>query len=598
MAEMKSLNGYEIVDEAARARISLLEETGGRSAYDIAVENGFEGSEEEWLESLPGKDGEDGYSVVGSVARQFTSAQWNTYGTVGHVENWAGTSCDGVAVGDLFFVMGLATDTGEGHMLVYQHTAEKNSYQLNGKCIAHHVIASRGAKGDPGNDYILTEQDKQDIAEYVDVPSGIVWTNLGVVDDVVAEMDGLVEEGFYRLSDGEFTYSLKVETPDDRYVAQEYWGTEEQRHMLYFRMGYYWEDGELEWFDWDSHATWNTMQQFAPKNHNHLTKSNQLDFLLYLTNYTSGQQQITVVAEGKSYISEQYNYTDISAKMIYYVQQYWEIHEPWKVHFRTGSMPNKAGSKLTWDEWVEVDYSNLPGDVSVTQESIEDALGYTPADAESVDKKLDAYIVSGTFGEEDGEYFVTIDDDFDWDDMLAAINANHYVGCILHHVDGSGVSLRLALASTWPEDGYMVFTALDEGVRAYDMYLNSGADAVLVWRQLATMEDVENASGGAELTRESIESALGYTPADADEVAMYTHNHSASAITSGTLGSARLPTVPITKGGTGATTAAAARTSLGITPANIGAALEPIVSTTDITAGSTASDGRPYHVIE
>lgn len=43
------------------------------------------------------------------------------------------------------------------------------------------------------------------------------------------------------------------------------------------------------------------------------------------------------------------------------------------------------------------------------------------------------------------------------------------------------------------------------------------------------------------------------------------HNHSASNITSGTLSSDRLPTVPIAKGGTGATTAAGALTNLGIT---------------------------------
>ena len=43
------------------------------------------------------------------------------------------------------------------------------------------------------------------------------------------------------------------------------------------------------------------------------------------------------------------------------------------------------------------------------------------------------------------------------------------------------------------------------------------------------------------------------------------HNHAASNITSGTLSSDRLPTVPITKGGTGATTAASALTNLGIT---------------------------------
>ena len=32
----------------------------GESAYEIAVRNGFEGSESEWLESLVGKDGKDG----------------------------------------------------------------------------------------------------------------------------------------------------------------------------------------------------------------------------------------------------------------------------------------------------------------------------------------------------------------------------------------------------------------------------------------------------------------------------------------------------------------------------------------------------------
>lgn len=43
------------------------------------------------------------------------------------------------------------------------------------------------------------------------------------------------------------------------------------------------------------------------------------------------------------------------------------------------------------------------------------------------------------------------------------------------------------------------------------------------------------------------------------------HNHAASNITSGTLSSDRLPTVPVAKGGTGATTAAGALTNLGLT---------------------------------
>lgn len=46
----------------------------GKSAYEIAVENGFEGTEQEWLESLKGQDGKDGtdgkdgVSVVGATS--------------------------------------------------------------------------------------------------------------------------------------------------------------------------------------------------------------------------------------------------------------------------------------------------------------------------------------------------------------------------------------------------------------------------------------------------------------------------------------------------------------------------------------------------
>lgn len=56
------------------------------------------------------------------------------------------------------------------------------------------------------------------------------------------------------------------------------------------------------------------------------------------------------------------------------------------------------------------------------------------------------------------------------------------------------------------------------------------------------------------------------------ELAKASHSHAAGDITSGTLATSRLPTVTVAKGGTGATTAAAARTNLGITLANLGAA--------------------------
>lgn len=80
------------------------------------------------------------------------------------------------------------------------------------------------------------------------------------------------------------------------------------------------------------------------------------------------------------------------------------------------------------------------------------------------------------------------------------------------------------------------------------------------------------------------------------------HTHAASAITSGTLSADRLPTVPIAKGGTGATSASAARTALGITPANIGAAASshthPASQVTGLTASrALVSDGSGHPAV-
>ena len=87
------------------------------------------------------------------------------------------------------------------------------------------------------------------------------------------------------------------------------------------------------------------------------------------------------------------------------------------------------------------------------------------------------------------------------------------------------------------------------------------------------------ANGGTGATSASAaRTALGITPANIGAAAS-SHNHSASNITSGTL--------TIARGGTGATTAADARTALGITPANIGAAASSHNhSATNITSGT------------
>ena len=98
-----------------------------------------------------GENGQQGFGIVASVDRpSFTTANWDTYGTVGREENWGGTSNEGVRVGDIFLVVGTATDTGIGHMLVYKYTGVKGGNTLSGVCLAHHIIAYRGAPGPEG----------------------------------------------------------------------------------------------------------------------------------------------------------------------------------------------------------------------------------------------------------------------------------------------------------------------------------------------------------------------------------------------------------------------------------------------------------------
>lgn len=53
--------GWEIVEMSEDSRLSAMGGNGGgKSAYDIAVENGYEGTEEEWIASLKGSKGDKG----------------------------------------------------------------------------------------------------------------------------------------------------------------------------------------------------------------------------------------------------------------------------------------------------------------------------------------------------------------------------------------------------------------------------------------------------------------------------------------------------------------------------------------------------------
>ena len=95
-----------------------------------------------------------------------------------------------------------------------------------------------------------------------------------------------------------------------------------------------------------------------------------------------------------------------------------------------------------------------------------------------------------------------------------------------------------------------------------DVSVNSTTRKVNITVPTKTSELTNNSDFA---TNASVTSVKEELQANIDGKANSSHNHAASNITSGTLSSDRLPTVPVAKGGTGATTAAGALTNLGLT---------------------------------
>ena len=95
-----------------------------------------------------------GAGFIASVDRRnFTKANWETCGAVGHQENWTNTTIPaGMIAGDLFVITGCATDTGDGYQLVYKYDPafQPGSTTLRGTCISSHIIARKGATGTIG----------------------------------------------------------------------------------------------------------------------------------------------------------------------------------------------------------------------------------------------------------------------------------------------------------------------------------------------------------------------------------------------------------------------------------------------------------------
>ena len=104
-----------------------------------------------------GATGSQGYSLVANVVRDaFTESRWTTYGTINHEETWFSTSGirNGCRIGDMFAIVGTATDTKNAHVAYYRSNTA--SGDLKGLCISHTIIprgatGATGSKGDKGD---------------------------------------------------------------------------------------------------------------------------------------------------------------------------------------------------------------------------------------------------------------------------------------------------------------------------------------------------------------------------------------------------------------------------------------------------------------
>lgn len=115
----------------------------GYSAYETACQNGFEGTEQEWLESLKGTKGEDGASPTVSVSKSGTVTTveiTDVNGTKTATINDGTNGEDGTSV----TVQSVSESTADGGSNVVTFSDGKTITIKNGS------KGSQGPKGEPG----------------------------------------------------------------------------------------------------------------------------------------------------------------------------------------------------------------------------------------------------------------------------------------------------------------------------------------------------------------------------------------------------------------------------------------------------------------
>ena len=153
---------------------SIVRGNDGLSAYEVAVKNGFEGTEIEWLASLIGKPGEagktpyiqDGYWYIDGV---------NT--------NVPAEGEDGVGILSVEQTTTSTEDNGTNIVTVTLTNGETFTFEVK--------------NGRKGSDYVLTTDDKQDIADLIDNKGYALQSDLETVERIAKGAAQAVSYGNY-----------------------------------------------------------------------------------------------------------------------------------------------------------------------------------------------------------------------------------------------------------------------------------------------------------------------------------------------------------------------------------------------------------------
>lgn len=97
-----------------------------------------------------------------------------------------------------------------------------------------------------------------------------------------------------------------------------------------------------------------------------------------------------------------------------------------------------------------------------------------------------SYTITGTWRDEDVDglinYYADFDDNYNWTDLLSAINSNHCISCVLRYHLEDSLDLRLALTN-FDRNGYCYFTGMIGNQYAVELQVTeaNGPESMLVF---------------------------------------------------------------------------------------------------------------------